>query len=168
MPTNFLDTAGTGGFIQTVFNLMTTELNALASGSAATSSVGGTSGVFTQSSWSNAIWGSAYFLAGGAFTPTAGGYLAGWFLLSPDNGSTFETLISTPSTTVLALGRSPDFIVPTYEGGAAWANTNFRVQQGRYCKLPWESHKIVVQNLSGAALPATGNTLRGTGMAVQY
>lgn len=168
MATNFLDAAGTNGLIQAAFNLQTTELNSLGSGSAATSSVGGSSGVFAQSNWSNAIWGGIYFTAGGAFTPTAGGYLAGWFLLSFDGGTTFESLISTPSTTVLALGRAPDFVIPTYEGGAAWANTNIRWQQGRFCKVPWESHKVVIQNLSGAALPASGNTLKGTGMAVQY
>jgi hypothetical protein len=168
MVANFLDTAGTGGFIQTVFNLQTTELNTLASGAAATSSVGGTAGVFTQTNWSNAIWGSAYFVSGGAFTPTSGGYLAGWFLLSPDAGSTFETLISTPSTTVLALGRVPDFVIPVYEGGTAWAATNQRASQGRFFKAPWESHKIVIQNLSGAALPASGNVVKAVGMAVQY
>jgi hypothetical protein len=163
--TNFLDAAGVNGLIQAAFNLMTTELNTLGSGSAATSSV---AGPFSQTSWSNAIWGGIYFTSGGAFTPTAGGYLAGWFLLSFDGGSTFESLISTPSTTVLAIGRAPDFVIPTYEGGAAWAGTNIRWQQGRFCKVPWESHKVVIQNLSGVALPASGNTLKGTGMAVQY
>ena len=169
MPTNFLDTTGTNGLIQAAFNLMSSELNALGSGLAATSSVGGSSGVFTQTNWSNAIWGGIYFTAGGAFTPTSGGYLAGWFLLSPDGGSTFETLIATASATVLALSRAPDFVIPVYEGGAAWANTNMRYQQGRFCKVPWESHKIVIQNMSGATLPAVNtNLVKGTGMAVQY
>lgn len=168
MPTNFLDTAGTNGFIQAQFNLMTTELNTLGSGLAATSSVGGTSGVFTQTNWANAIWGGIQFKSGGAFTPTAGGIIAGWFLISQDGGSTFEAVIATASATVMALGRAPDFVIPTYEGGAAWASGNIRALQGRFIKTPWESHKIVFQNLSGVALPASGNVLSGTGQAIQY
>lgn len=168
MPTNFLDAAGTNGLIQAQFSLMTTELNALGSGSGVISSVNGTSGAFTQSNWSNAIWGGIQFKGGGAFTPTAGGYLAGWFLISQDGGSTYETVIATPSTTVMALGRAPDFIIPTYEGGAAWANGNIRAIQGRFVKTPWETHKVYIQNLSGVALSASGHVLSGTGVAIQY
>jgi hypothetical protein len=171
MATNFLDAAGTNGFIQAQFNLLTTELgngSGIANGAAVTSSVGGTSGVFTQASWSQAIWGGIQFKSGGAFTPTAGGFLAGWFLISQDGGSTFEAAIATPSATVMALGRAPDFEIPLYEGGAAWASGNIRAQQGRYIKLPWESHKILLQNLSGVTLPTSGNVLSGTGQAIQY
>jgi len=168
MPTNFLDAAGTNGLIQAQFSLMTTELNSLTNGSAATSSANGTSGVFTQSNWSQAIWGGVEFYSGGAFTPTVGGYIAGWFLLSQDGGSTYEALLSTPSATVFALGRSPDFIIPTYEGGAAWASGSIRAIQGRFIKTPWETHKIVIQNMSGATLPSTGNKIAATGMAIQY
>lgn len=168
MATNFLNTAGTNGLIQAQFSLQTTELNSLSSGGGVISSVNGTSGVFTQTNWSNAIWGGIQFKSGGAFTPTAGGFLAGWFLISQDGNSTIETVIATPSTTVMALGRAPDFIIPTYEGGAAWASGNIRAAQGRFVKVPWESHKVYIQNLSGAALPASGNVLSGTGVAIQY
>lgn len=170
MATNFLDAAGTNGLIQAQFSLLTTELNTLGSGSGATSSVGGSSGVFTQSSWSNAIWGGIQFKSGGTFTPVVGQVLLGWFLLSQDGGSTFEALLSTPSTTVTALGRAPDFVIPLYESGAAWASGSIRAIQGRYCKTPWESHKIVLQNFgpSAVALPSSGNVLGGTGMAIQY
>lgn len=170
MATNFLNAAGTNGLIQAQFNLLTTELNTLGSGAAATSSVGGTSGVFTQASWSNAIWAGLQFKAGGAFTPVAAQVLLGWFLLSQDGGSTFEALLSTPSTTVPALGRAPDFVIPLYEGGGAFASGSIRAANGRYIKTPWESHKIVLQNFgaSAVALPASGNVLSGTGVAVQY
>jgi len=168
MPTNFLNTAGTNGLIQAKFSLMTTELNALGSGSGVISSVNGTSGVFTQSNYSNAIWAGVQLSGGGAFTPTAGGFIAGWFLLSQDGGSTFENVIATPSTTVMALGRTPDFIIPTYEGGAAWASGTVRSIQGRFVKAPWESHKIYIQNLSGVALSASGHVLSATGVAIQY
>lgn len=168
MATNFLLASGTSGFIATPLAHLTTELNALVNGAAATSSVGGTSGVFNQTNDANGIWGSEYFTSGGAFTPTAGGYLAGWFLLSPDGGSTFETVIATPSTTVPALGRAPDFIIPVYQGGAAYASGNISWCQGRTIRLPWESHKIVLQNMSGVTLPATGNTLKVGPVAIQY
>ena len=53
---NFLNQPGTNGLIQAAFNLVTSEMNALSNGSAASSTVGGTSGVFTQTNWSSAIW----------------------------------------------------------------------------------------------------------------
>ena len=166
MPTNFLEAAGTNGFIATQFNLLSTELNALASGAAATSSVGGSSGVFSQTNNANAIWGSLYFTSGGAFTPTAGGYLAGWFLPSTDGGTTFEALVSTPSATVLALSRPPDFVITL--DNAAYASGNIRWCSGRKVMLPWESYKVVLQNLSGVALPATGNLIKVGPVAIQY
>lgn len=170
MTTNFLDAAGTNGLIQAAFNLETTELNTLASGAAATSSVGGTSGVFTQTNYSNAIWCGIQFKSGGSFTPVVSQVLLGWFLLSQDGGSTFENIIATPSTTVPALGRAPDFVIPLYENGSAWASGGIRSIQGRYVKAPWESHKILLQNFgaSAVALPASGNVLSATGVAIQY
>jgi hypothetical protein len=167
MPTNFLDAAGTNGLIQSAFTLMSTELNSLTSGGAATSSVNGSSGVFTQSSYSNAIWAPVWFQAGGSFSPTAGGALVGWFLLSPDGGSTFEAAISTPSTTVPALPRSPDFIIPLDSSGT-YSSSTIKWCAGRFVKAPWESHKVLIQNLSGTTLPASGNLIKAAGVAVQY
>lgn len=166
MTANFLEAAGTNGFIATPFALLTTELNALANGAAATSSVNGTSGVFSQTNDANAIWGSLFFTAGGAFTPAAGGYLAGWFLPSPDGGTTFESAVATASSTVPALARSPDFVVPL--DAAALASGNIKWVQGRRAQLPFESYKVLVQNMSGAALPATGNTIKNGPVATQY
>ena len=74
MATDFLLDAGTRGFKATPFNLLSTELNTLGNGSAATSSVGGTSGVYSQTNWVNCPFGSVYFTGGGAFTPSAGGF----------------------------------------------------------------------------------------------
>lgn len=166
MATNFLEAAGTNGFLATPFNLLSTELNSLASGAAATSSVGGTAGVFSQTNDANAIWGSLYFTAGGAFTPAVGGYIAGWFLLSTDGGTTFEAAISTPSTTVAALSRSPDFIISL--DNVAYASGNIRWCQGRRINLPWESYKVLFQNNSGVALPASGNLIKVGPVAIQY
>lgn len=166
MTTNFLQASGTNGFIATPFNLLSTEINTLGSGSAATSSVGGSSGVFSQSNSSSAIWGSAYFTAGGSFTPTAGQALLGWLLLSPDGGTTFETAVSTPSTTVAALSRTPDFVIPL--DNAAFASGNIRWCQGRFIQLPWESYKVLLQNTGTTALPSSGNLIKVGPTAIQY
>ena len=168
--TNFLEAAGTNGFIATPFNLQSTELNALGSGTCATSSVGGTSGVFSQSNNANAIWGSIFFSSGGTFTPAAAQAIEGWFLLSSDGGTTFETQTATCSTTVAPLARAPDFVIPL--SAAAYASGNLAWISGRFAQLPWESYKVVIWNqASGAAataLPATTNLIKLGPTAIQY
>lgn len=159
MPTNFLEATGTNGFLVAPFNLQSTELNALANGNSAVSSVGGTSGVFTQTNWASGIWGVAHFLAGGAFTPTAGGYIAAWFLYSPDGGSTFEKVVSNTD-----LPRGPDFIVPVF--ASAYASSD--ISQAPLFRVPWWSTKLFVVNHAGVSLPATGNLIKGASVAIQY
>lgn len=166
MATNFLLAPGTNGFLATPFNLLSTELNALASGAAVTSSVGGTSGVFNQTSVASALALSIYISFGGAITPSVGGVIPIWFLLSPDGGSTFETTVSTPSTTVMALSRSPDAIISL--DNAAFASGNIRWANGLHIPSPWESFKVLVQNLTGGALPATGNLIKAGPVTQQY
>jgi hypothetical protein len=169
MATNFLEAPGTNGFISAPINLLSSEINTLGGGAAAVSSVGGTSGVFNQTSFGNANWLSLYFTAGGAFTPVVGQCLYGWFLLSPDGGSNFETQVATPSTTVLALSRNADFIISF--DNAAYATSNIRWCQGRFIKAPWESCKVLLQNIGGSspvALPASGNLIKAGGVAIQY
>lgn len=166
---NFLYATGTNGFITATFDLLTTELNTLTSASGvATSSVGGTSGKFSQSNTGSAIQSNIWFTSGGSFTPTAGGYLAGWFLKSHDGGTTFETLIATASSTVPALPRAPDFTIPLYEGGTALASGNIKYAQGPFVLLPVTTFKLVVQNLAGANLPASGNKISIGPAAVGY
>jgi hypothetical protein len=164
MTTTFLNDPGTSGFIATPFNLLSTELSALASGAACVSSVGGASGVFNQMNFASAIWGKIYLTAGGAFTPAIGGTLSGWWLESPDGGTTFETEVATPSTTVAALSRSPDFIISL--DNAAYATGNIRFASS-FVKLPWASCKVLLQNNSGVALPATGNLIKVGPVAIQ-
>lgn len=160
MATNFLEAAGTNGFIATPFNLMTTELNALGNGANVVSSVGGTSGVFTQTNFANAIWGEVQFLAGGAFTPTAGGYLAGWFLLSPDGGSTFEKVVAATD-----MPRPPDFVIPLF--ASAYALNDISMASG-LVRLPFWSTKLYIGNRSGAALSASGHVIKCGPVAIQY
>lgn len=106
----------------------------------------GVGGVVDQTDLSNAISGSAVFIAGGAFTPTAGGYLALWFLASEDGGLTFEKTVSNT-----ALPRAPDAIIPffasAYAAGArAWAKN---------ITWPAEPFKVLFQDVSGATMPST-------------
>ena len=155
MATNFLLAAGTNGFLATPFNLQSTELNALTNGSSATSS-----SAFTQTNTANAIWGEIAFTAGGAVTPTAGGYIAGWFLYSPDGGTTYETTASNTD-----LPRSPDFIIPLL--ASAYAANNIAQASG-IVRLPWWSFKVFTVNHSGATLPATGNLIKLGPVAIQY
>lgn len=159
MATNFLEATGTNGFLAAPFNLMSTELNSLANGSSALSSVGGTSGVFSQTNWSSGIWGTAHILAGGAFTPTAGGYIAGWFLYSPDGGSTFEKTVSNTD-----LPRAPDVIIPLF--ASAYATND--ISEAPLFRIPFWSNKLFVVNHSGVALPASGNLIKGASVAIQY
>ena len=154
MPSPFVQIPGTNGFVVSPYDLQSTELNSLASGSASTSSVAGTSGVYSQTNSSGAIWGDIWFIAGGAVTPTAGGALVGWFLRSTNGGTTFESVTATPSATVMALPRSPDFTIPL--SNSAYASGNVAFASGPVL-LPFESFKAVIQNLGGAALPASGN-----------
>ncbi|MFZ0559859.1 MAG: hypothetical protein WAN31_05900 [Methylovirgula sp.] len=160
MPTDFLEAAGTNGFIATPFNLLSTELNSLGSTDTAVSSVGGTSGVFSQSNYANAIWAAIYFYSGGSFTPTGSPYIAGWFLFSPDGGSTFE---ATASNTALA--RPPDFIIPLL--ASAYASGN-QAQASGIVRVPWWSNKVFIQNNAGVALPSSGNLIKAAPVAVQY
>lgn len=167
MPTNFLDAAGTSGFIATPFNLLSTELNSLANGGAALSSVGGTSGVFSQTNWANAVWTAAWFKAGGAFggSPVVGGFLALWFLKSTDGGTTFEKT-ATASTTVPPVPRAADITFPLIN--AAYAAGDITWLNGPFVKAPWESHKVVLWNMSGQAMASSGNLVLAGPVATQY
>lgn len=159
MASDFLLDAGTNGFIATPFNLFSTELNTLTNGSTATSSVGGTSGVYSQTNFANAQKTLVYFQAGGAFTPTAGGCLAGWWLYSDDGGTHFEKTVSST-----ALPRAPDFLIPLFasayaSGDRAW---------GYVSRAPWPSCKVYVQNNAGASLPSSGNLILAAPVAEKY
>ena len=157
MATNFLEAVGTNGFITAPFNLMTTELNSLANATNAVSSV---AGPFTQSNFSSAIWCSVHFKSGGAFTPSAGGYLAGWWLFSPDGGSTFEKVVSATDQP-----RTPDFVIPLF--ASAYASSDLAQAYG-IIRCPSWSAKVYIANHSGVALPSSGNVIQAGPVAIQY
>lgn len=162
MTTNFLQySGGTGGFLTSPINLFTTELNALGSGNTVTSSVGGTSGVFTQSSVGSGIWGKVFFKSGGAFTPTGSPFLSIWWLESEDAGSNFATAITANADMPLPA----DVVIPLY--AAAYASGN-RAWASGLILLPFTSHKAFIRNSSGVGLPATNNIIQFGSVAVQY
>lgn len=106
----------------------------------------GVSGVVNQTDLSNSVYADIVFIAGAAFTPTAGGYLAGWFLESEDTGFNFEKTVAGSG-----VPRAPDFIVPLYSaayaaGDRAWA---------KGVLMPSAPFKVLFQNNSGVTMPAT-------------
>lgn len=159
MASNFLQAAGTNGYLGGIVTAMTTDLNTWANAGVVLSSVGGASGVFTQASTANAIWAEILYLNGSATTtPTGVPNIAGWFVRSQDGGTTFE-----PATA--ALPRAADFVIPL--PAAALVAGQIFYASGRIA-LPAGSYKILVQNNSGVALTSTGNKLILGPVAIQY
>lgn len=158
--TNMLLAPGTNGFTTTPFSVLTTELNALASAAVATSSVNGTSGVFSQTNSGNAIFGRCWMKLGAALggAAAAGANFSVWFLTSTDGGTTFE------SQTVSPPPRSPDIIIPV---GANAYGANAILMSPPRQNLWSESVKIVLQNNTGQAMGASGNILTCAPEAIQ-
>lgn len=163
MATNFLYAPGTDGFVTSPFNLLTTELNTLANGNTAVSSVGGSSGVFSQTQTLGCIFAYISLVMGGAFaaTPAAGGSISGWFL-GKDDDTNFEKVISN-----VAQPRAPDFVLPVYAQTYA---ANDLIKCNGLVRLPPNLFKVVVQNNAGASasLTSTGNKLVCGPIAIQY
>jgi len=169
MAGNFLLTAGTNGLFSAARTVTwATSLNGLANGSRAISDTTTDTGKFSQTSFSNAIWGMAEFShITATLAATAGGQLACWFLLSRDAGATYEDESSTtPSTTVAPVARPPDFTIPLYTGATAIPAGALKWSQ-RFL-LPSVTAKLVVQNLSGAAFSANNHTMTLFGVADGY
>jgi hypothetical protein len=147
----------------TVASLLTTELNGLASGSAALGSVLNGTGVYnnTAGSGASATAGDGYprgqlaFVPGGAFAaaPAANSSIDVWLLRSTDGGATnFES----GSATVVP-ARAPDLVLPLSSASAAAADNT----PARACWLPATYFRTLARNNgSGQALPAAGNVLR--------
>lgn len=170
MAGNFLHTAGTDGFLSAKRTVTwATALNNLASGARAISDTAADTGKFSQSSFSNAQLGMAYFTTiTTGWTPTAGGCFACWWNYSYDGGTNFEVESrTTPSTSVPAVARPPDFIIPVYTGGTAISAGDVFFATGPF-PLPFHTAKLIVQNMTGAALAAQAHTLTIGGVANGY
>jgi hypothetical protein len=137
------------GLYSALLTLESIELNALANGAVAVSSVGGTSGLFNNSNTGGAQLGEIFFTSGATATCTAGGNISIWFLQTGD-GTTFET------ATAAQMVRSPDAIIflPT-----AAISTNTYKAPGPI-NVPALQFKVMTQNNCGAALGGTGNLIK--------
>jgi hypothetical protein len=160
MPTDFLYAAGTSnsGLLGSVLTLQSTELNSLASGSLIVSSVGGASGKFTNNDTAQGIFADLFLTLGAIGTAlSAGANVAGWFLDSPDSGTTYESLTAQPA-------RPPDFIIPlpatTISGGTVFAAHGIVLSALQF--------KVLVMNNSGQTFASSANTLKLAASAIQY
>ena len=156
MATDFLTATGTNGFITssavTMFSSGTTTINALTNASLAVSTT-----VFTQTNTAQGLIGYVQVTLGTTWGPaTAGGNIAGWWLFSPDGGSTYETTLT---------ARPPDWIVPLSTSLGAAAS---QVVVSPLVNMPWSSFKVLVQNNSGATLGSSSVSATFQTVAVQY
>lgn len=156
MATNFLEAAGTSGFIATPFALMgTTDLSGLTNGNSVTS----TASVLSQTTFANAIWCKIFFQAAGAFTPTAGGFIAGWWLESENGGTNFEKVVANTD-----LPRSADFIIPLFASAYASGDRSWT----GIIKAPFGSCKAFIVNHAGVNLSANNHLIQAAPVAIQY
>jgi hypothetical protein len=147
MVANFLWAAGTQGLItSTGVPLMQSEMASVANSSWCVSSSGGLSGVFGSSLTGQAVWGYLQLSYGSSATgstatgPAAGANWAGWWLTSPDGGTTFESTAQVPP-------RPPDFLIPLSTGTIAASAKPF--QASGLVRLPPMPFKVLMQNNTG-------------------
>lgn len=136
---------------QSAVSLLTTEMNTL--GTNAMSSAGGAiNNVFATSGWLGYVMGKlALNLAAYSGTPNAGSTINGWFLLSPDGGTTYED-----GSSSIQPARAPDFIIPVR--AVASGPQLIIIDRVRF---PVGNFKpIVLNNNLGLSLASTGNTLK--------
>lgn len=163
MATNFLHATGTNGFIATPFTVIgSTELNAVANAAAIISSTNGSSGQFNQTNFAHAQYGYFYATTGASsgWQPTAGGNLTGWYIHSPDGGTTWQT------TLLLPPASPPDFIIPLSTATAMPASAIVGVST--IVPLPYDTVKICIVNNSGATTASVNNTITCAPVADQY
>ena len=151
MTSPFLWLPGTNGLlISSPLTLLSTELNALASGASATSAVGGPSsnGIFNQTNTGSGLWGYMQLTLGSIAGALANGSVAsGWFLKSFDGGATFE----------VADADSPHFYI-ALPATAITAGTK-RGAMGQIIQLPAVSFKVQLQQITTQSFAGSGNTL---------
>jgi hypothetical protein len=164
---DFLWAAGTSnnGLIASALSLLTTELESVTSASVVQSSVGGSSGLFTNANTGQAIWGEIFYYPGNAGLTTGSGApnLAGWFETTPD-GTAFESSAAAPA-------RPPDFIIPLPASTAIGGANNTVYKAAGLVRLPALKFYVLIQNNAGATLGAGGTSapyIKLAPVAVQY
>jgi hypothetical protein len=163
MATNFLWYSGSSnnGLLTSAVTLMTTELNSIANAGTAVSSVGGSSGTFTNANIGQGMIADLFLTLGAVGTAlSAGANLSGWFLTSPDGGTTFENTVSGA-----AQARAPDFIIPL---PATTITAGWVYKSAGPVMVPALEFKVFVQNNSGQTWASSGNTIKLAPYAMQY
>jgi hypothetical protein len=140
---------------------MSTEMNSLANANSATSSAGGASGVFTNSNTAQGMFGEVFLKLGAiASACSAGANVAGWFLVSPDGGTTYENTVANT-----AQPRSPDFIIPL---PATTITSGWSYKGSGPVMIPALKFKVFIMNNSGQTFAASANTIIIAPYAEQY
>lgn len=149
MATTSLWAAGTSndGNYASLLTLATTELNTLTSGSYVISSVGGSSGVFSNSNTGQALFGIPTFTFGGTITPASPFNVSCWFAQTAD-GTTFEDASN-------LLARAPDFIF-AFSANSYASKTVIAPR----VVVPALKFKLITQNNVGGSLPSSGNIIK--------
>jgi hypothetical protein len=159
--TQFLWGPGTSnnGLLTSAISLLTTEMNALANTNTALSSVGGSSGVFTNSNTAQGMIGRCFLTLGAIASALSAGAVASIWWIPSYNGSTFESTASNA-----AQARAPDCVIPlpatTISGASVYASPPSFVEALEFY--------VFLQNNTGQTFAATANTLRLAPFSMQY
>ena len=160
MTTPFLWGLGTSnsGLLTSLLTLQSTELNSLTTSSVIVSSVGGSSGKFTNADTGGAIWAEVFATLGAIGSAlTVGANIAGWFLQSPDSGTTYESATLVPP-------RPADFVIPlpaTTIGAGSFYKCGWLV------RVPALQFKVLTQNNTAQTFAASANTVKLAPISVQ-
>jgi hypothetical protein len=164
MATNFLWYAGSsnnGLLIASPLTLLSSEFDNLASTDTALSSAGGSSGLFNNSNTGQGMICDVFLTLGTISSAlSAGANLSGWWIESPDSGSTFEHTVTNS-----ALARPPDFIIPL---PATAITGGWQYKGAGPVMVPALPFYVFVQNNTGQEFAASGSTLRLAPYAMQY
>ena len=161
MPTNFLAATGTNGFLTsapvTAFSSGTTTINSVSNAASVVST-----SVFTQTNTAQGLLGYVSLTIGSSFVSGSGGNWAGYWLFSPDGGTTYET-----TNTV----RPPDFVIAlttstSTGGGTPSSGSGLFVSQ--LVPLPWSTFKVLMTNNPGVTMGSSGASVAFQAVAEQY
>lgn len=160
MATNFLAATGTNGFLATAvtaFSSGTTTMNGIANAAIIISTA-----VYTQTNTGSGLLGLVSATIGSSFGPSPGGNISGWWLQSPDGGTTYEsTIIVRPADWMVPLSTSTSSSSGTVTSGSAYLMSPL-------CQMPWSTFKVAIQNNAGVTTGTSGNSLAFQTVAVQY
>lgn len=176
MVANFLWYSGTSGFnglTATSVTIISTEAFGLGSSLTAISAVTGTSsspGIFTSSMFGQAPLGEVFMNFGSSLTAlTAGSNISGWFMVSPDNGTTFESTTYQNSSAV-GLARPPDWTIPI--ASTAAIGSSAICKGSAIVRIPALPFKVMIQNNTQQTIASSSGpgypTIKLAPFALQY